>query len=125
MEVKRITLKQLLENSPEEIEIPGYGPVLVRFPTIRERLEVKDDLKKLPGYKNLSEEERSLEEARLLALKMLVDPKIKLEDYLEAPDASMLIILDTVSMWYTLKLKALNDKRKSLIDHFLQQMKEQ
>jgi len=122
-ESKSITLKQLLENSPEEIKVKDKV-VKVRLPTNKERLEVKEELSKLPGYSLMTDVEKRSEETRLLALKMLVDPVVTVKDYLNAPDADLSITLDTAALWYATKLKKLNDDRKPLIDHFLKLMKE-
>ena len=123
-EEKKLTLKELLENTPEELNIPGLGVVTVKTPTIKDRIEAKEEARKIPGYDRLPEDEKRIEEGRMLARRMLVSPKISFEDYLNSDDIKMGILLDTVSLWYAKKLKELNDKRRSIVDDFLQQMKE-
>jgi len=123
-EEKKLTLKELLENIPEELNIPGLGVVTVKTPTIKDRIEAKEEARKISGYDKLPEDEKRIEEGRMLARRMLVSPKISFEDYLNSDDIKMGILLDTVSLWYAKKLKELNDKRRSIVDDFLQQMKE-
>ena len=101
-----MSFKKLLENSPEEIEIPKVGRVKVRMPTLKERLEVKAELKKLPNYDMLTEQEKASWEGMLLAAKCLVEPKLTIEDILNAPEVAVASILNEVSKWYYEKVQA-------------------
>ena len=100
--------KKLLENTPEEIEIPNVGRVKVRMPTLKERLEVKAELKKLPNYDMLTEQERASWEGMLLAAKCLVEPKLSIEDILNAPEVAVASILNEVSKWYYEKVRSVS-----------------
>jgi hypothetical protein len=119
---EKFKIDQLISNEPEEIVIPNLWKGKVRLPTIKEKLSVREEVKNLPSFSLLTEDEQKLEEAKLLALKMIVEPKYTVEDYLSAPDGVINTILDTVSLWYASKLKAINDRRKELVDHFLEEM---
>ena len=99
--------KEKLENTPEVIET-AVGKIKVKLPTLRERLEVKAELKKLPNYNLLDDEEKRLYEMYLVALKCIVEPKISLQEFLEAPDVQILAILAEVSKWYADKLASVN-----------------
>ena len=46
-----------------------------------------------------------------------------MKDYLDGNDLNLEIILDNVYMWYSLKVKKLNDKRDTELKDFLKQMK--
>lgn len=117
-----ITLEEILNNPIEEIEVPGIGMVKVKCPTNKDKLDAKREAKEITH--GLTDEEKRIEESRVLALKILQEPKLSLQQYLESNDATLTIILDTVDIWYTLKLKKLNAPRKELISDFLEQMKE-
>uniref|UniRef100_A0A6H1ZKX7 Uncharacterized protein n=1 Tax=viral metagenome TaxID=1070528 RepID=A0A6H1ZKX7_9ZZZZ len=119
------SLEQVTENAPEDLKIPGLWEGKVRLPTIKEKLSVREEIKKLPFYDSLTDDEKKLEESKLLAMKMIVEPRMTLSEYLDCPDGKINIILDTVSFWYATKLKILNDKRKDLIDYFLEVMNPQ
>lgn len=118
---KTLTLNEILENPIEELEIPGIGFVKARCPTTKDKLDAKNELKALG---ELDDTTKMIELGRLQALKMLVEPKITLEDYLKCNDALIFNILDTIDIWYTLKLKSYTDKRKAMIKDFLEQVKE-
>jgi hypothetical protein len=122
---KIFSLEQVTENTPEDLKIPGLWEGKVRLPTIKEKLSVREEVKKLPFFDTLTDDDKKLEESKLLAMKMIVEPHMTLNDYLECPDGKINIILDTVSLWYATKLKILNDKRKDLIDYFLEVMNPQ
>ena len=119
-----ITSKDILENPEEELDIPGIGVVLVKYPTTKDKIDARIEAIKQPGFDSSSATERAMEIGRRISLKMLVKPSITEEEYLNSNDSKMSIILDTISMWYATKLKELNDKRAGLMKHFLEQMKE-
>ena len=119
-----IGLKQLIDNEPVGIEVEGFEEVLVRFPTIEDRLDVKVELVKLPGYKYLSEQERLTFEGYLIAIKALVKPKVDIDIFLKSADVKIMSLLEEVWDWYNEELKSLNDKREVRLKHFLQQKKE-
>jgi len=112
-------LNGILEEYQEKIKIPGVGEVTVRLPTIRDRLEVKKDLKKLPNYEHLEESEKLFYESYLIALKCLVYPKITLEQFLDSPDVKIMQVLEGVFDWYNKFIKKLNDQRAKYIKDFL------
>jgi len=112
-------LKGILEEHKEKISIEGVGEVTVRLPTIRDRLEVKKDLKSLPNYNDLDDNEKLFYEAYLIALRCLVDPKITLEQFLNSPDVKIMSILEGVSNWYNNFIKKLNKQRSKYVKDFL------
>jgi hypothetical protein len=117
-----LTLQDILENPVEILEIPGIGFVKVRCPTTKEKMDAKREA--LTLCEGMDEFEVKEEQTKLLSLKMLVEPKISIEQYQNSNDTKLNVILDTIGIWYTLKIKDLNDKRKELIKNFLEQMKE-
>jgi hypothetical protein len=121
-ETTKVSLLDILENTPETIEVPDIGKVSVKCPTAKDKLEAKREALKIAA--GLSEEDILMEQTRILAIKMIVDPVISLDDYLKSNDNKVTAILDSVHMWYNLKLKALNAKRQEQIRSFLEQMKE-
>ncbi|MEM2261395.1 MAG: hypothetical protein QXK24_02975 [Ignisphaera sp.] len=101
---------QILENNPVELEIKGIGKVLVRFPTTKEKLEAKKELRKLPNYDCLTEEEKAFYEGLLVALKCLEKPKLTVDDFLNAPDVKILNLLNHVIAWYARRTKEIADE---------------
>jgi len=122
MEKQKISLENILNNPAETIEVPDYGSVQVKSPTTRDKLDAKREALKLT--EGLDEEDKILEQARVLAIKMIVEPKITLDNYLNSNDSTISVILDNVHMWYNLKVKELNSKRQEQIKSFLKVMKE-
>jgi len=121
---KYITLEEILYNEARDLEIPGVGVVKVKDPTVLDRIEAKKAAMKHPLWDKMSEDEQGSEIQRQLALRMLVEPKITQEQYLQANDPLMFTILDTVIIDYVMRLKALTDKRKKILQDFLDLMKE-
>lgn len=119
---KQLSITDILENPIEEIDIPEIGIVKVKCPTIKDRLDAAREAKRY--CEGLSPSELALETTKFLCLKMIVSPSITINDYLNSNDTKMGIILDMIDMWYVLKIKNLNDKRKDSIKSFLDQMKE-
>jgi len=119
-----LTLSDIIDNPVKTLKIKGVGIVKIRDPTVKDRLEAKEFLLSLQGYKDMTDMEKGLEEQKLIALKMLVEPKISFEDYKECNEIKILAILDSVAMEYGKKMKILTDKRRREIDTFLSQMKE-
>ena len=117
-----INLLDILENTPETIEVPEIGYVTVRCPTAKDKLDAKREAKKVA--EGLDSEDVLMEQTRILAIKMLVKPVITVDDYLKSNDNKISVILDSVHMWYNLKLKKLNAKRQEQVRSFLEQMKE-
>lgn len=122
-EKKVLSIEDILSNPIRELNIPGLGIVKIKDPTIEDRLEATKEAQKNPNWKNMDERERGAEIIKLTALRMLVEPKITFEQYKEANDLTMLTILDTIAMDYGKRLKELTDKRKRVVDSFLQEMK--
>ena len=72
----------------------------------------------------LIDEDALIEQARILAIKMIVEPQISVKEYLDSRDIPISIVLDTVHMWYNTKVKEMNSKRQKQVRDFLAQMKE-
>jgi hypothetical protein len=124
MDKKYIRLEDILLNEPRDLEIPGIGVVKIRDPTVGDRIEAKRAAMEHPLWDKMTEEERGSEIQRQLALRMLVEPKITKEQYLQANDPLLFTILDTVIIDYVMRLKALSDKRQKILKDFLEVMKE-
>lgn len=125
MKKKFLTLEDILKNPIRELKIPGLGIVKIKDPTVQDRIEASKEAQKLPNWNSMSDTEKGIEIQKLVALKMLVEPKISFEDYYKANDLTIITILDSVAMDYGTRLKALTDKRKRVVDNFLQEMKKE
>lgn len=89
-----------------------------------EKIQARVEASKQLGFEALSTTEQANEISRRTSLKMIQEPKISNEDYLKGNDLKLSILLDTVAMWYAIQAKKLNDKRKTMINDFLEQMRE-
>jgi len=119
---EELTIKSIIENTPETFYIPEFGNVTVRCPTTGEKLDAKREALKIT--EGLTEFDTNVEHARILAMKMIIKPKITVETYLDSNDARISIVLDTVHMWYNKKMAKLNESRQELIRDFLELKKE-
>ena len=94
---KRITLKQLLENEPVEIEVKGFGTILVREPTMQDRIEARAEAMKLPGWDKMDPLERETEVTMRTIAKAIVEPKI--ERFTDIPMKKWLRIYAAILDW--------------------------
>ena len=128
-DINQVILDNILGDTTEDIEVMlsdgKLVHVKVKMPTVRDKLEVKSGLSKIPFYEVLDSTEKMDQEVKLLALKIIKDPIITLEQYYDSTDAKITSILDSVIMWYTNKVKLINDKRKGIVKNFLLQQKEE
>ena len=116
-----LTLEDILDNGVTKLSIKGLKKsVVVRDPSIRERLQARKEASELPGWDSMDRLERSAEINKLVAVKMLVDPEVSLEDYLNSSDILMFVIIDEVSLYYVTKLNKLTAKRSRDIEAFLE-----
>ena len=119
-----ITLESLIKEGDNwEVDISGLGTVIVRDPTVGDRLEVEKEIRKLPESDKLSDLERGDEYQRRLARRMLVNPKISEEDFAKANDATMDLLLVSVFYAYALRKKTLNDAKNKVVRDFLEVMR--
>ena len=120
-----LTLDDILDNGVTKLTIESLGKeVVVKDPTIRERLEARKEASTLPGWDTMDRLERSAEVNKLVAIKMLVEPKLSLEDYLNSSDIIMFVVVDEVSLYYVNKLTKMTEKRNKEVNDFLEQTKE-
>jgi len=94
---KRITLKQLLENEPEEIEVEGFGTILVREPTMQDRVEARAEAMKLPGWDKMDPLERETEIVMRTIARAIVEPKI--ENFKDIPMKKWIAIYSAILDW--------------------------
>ena len=119
---KILDLQRILDNAPETIEVPDMGDIVVRYPSTKDKLDAKRIA--LDLTKGMTDEDALIEQARILAIKMIVEPQISVKEYLDSRDIPISIVLDTVHMWYNTKVKEMNSKRQKQVRDFLAQMKE-
>jgi len=122
---KILSINEILDNPVRELDVPGIGKVIIRDPTVEDRIEANKEASKHPNWKDMNEVDQRIEVQKYVSLRMLVEPNISIEDYKKANDLTILTILDTIAMDYGRKLKKLTDKRKGVIDSFLQEMKKE
>jgi hypothetical protein len=119
-----LSLKDILNNESRELPIEGIGTVKVRFPTVKDRIDSREEAKKDSRWLELTDPEKNSLVLDLLALKMIVEPKISLENYYDANNVLLSNIINAVIIDYTTRFQALQDKRKKEIQTFLDLMKE-
>ena len=114
-----------MSNESRELHIEGIGTVKVRYPTVKDRIESREEAKKDSRWLELNDTEKNSLILDLLSLKMIVEPKISTKDYYEANNVLLSNIINAVIIDYTTKFQKLQDKRKKDIDDFLELMKEE
>ena len=115
--------RQILENYEDTFEYDGKT-IRVRLPTIKEKLSVASEVKEIEHYSDLDPIHQRVLKERLLALKMMIEPKFTTKQYINSPDGKLEYLLDTVTLWYGVTLKKIDKERESLVEHFLEQVKE-
>jgi len=120
---KLLLLSDILDNPVEELDVPGFGIVKLRCPTVKEKMDARKEAMTVQDYDKLADFDKTVELSRRLAMKILVDPKIPESDYLNSNDAKISVLLDTVAIWYSSKINKLNAQRQILVRDFLDQMK--
>jgi len=125
IEMSRISKDEILYNDPFELKLPDGTVVKIRYPTIKDRREVLKEIQDDPVLSNLPPKEKELEIMNRLVLRMLVEPKITVEEYLNAPDFKIVNLIDMIWMQYTKKILDIMKKKRRLFANFLEQMKEE
>jgi len=120
---ERITLEQIMLNAPREIEVEGYGTILVKDPTKQDRIDARKEASSNPIWDQLTAEEKNLETLDRLMFRIIVEPKLNSNNYLQARETVIRDILDSVILDYTKRLRSLSDKRKRTLKDFLELMK--
>jgi len=120
-----IDLSQLLENEPRDLPIESLEiTVKVKDPTTQDKIEVRQEVKKHPLWKDMSELERGIELSNRLALKMLVEPKISYEEYLKTPSPKIDAIIEAVNLDWLKRIKKFTGKTRKELRDFLEQERE-
>jgi len=119
-----LSLKDILDNPPRDLEVKGIGLISVRDPTTQDRLDAREDAKKDIRWKEMSEAERNALILDFLAIRMIEKPKITLEKYYQANDVKLRNIIDAAIIDYTLRFKRLQQHRAKEIKDFLEQTRE-
>ena len=121
---KILTLNEILDNSPRELDVKGIGIIKVRDPTTKDRIDAKEEAKKDSRWEELSIPEQDALVLDFMALRMIVEPKITIEDYYKANSVTLMNIVNAVIIDYTNRYTILQDKRKKEINDFLDRMKD-
>jgi len=121
-----VTLAYLLDNPPREIIVnteEGPMKIKIRDPTTQDRINAILEARKDPRWKDMTPEDRNGLILDLIAIKMIVEPKISLEDYYKANSLRLGNILNEVIMDYAKRLRKLTANRAKEIQDFLEQMR--
>lgn len=119
-----LSLNEIMSNDPRELEVTGFGTVKVRDPTVDDKIKAREEAKKDSRWAELNEAEKNALILDLLSLKLIVDPKISVENYYTANSVKLSNIISSVIMDYTVRHKKMQDKRQKEIDIFLEAVKE-
>ena len=117
-----IKLEQIISNEPRTLTVKGIGKIKVKDPSKKDRMEATKEANAMIGWDQLTELEKSVEVQNRITLKMIVEPKISEDDYLNSPDTKISKIIDAVSLDYSKRISDLNEERKSGIIDFLVQL---
>ena len=120
-----ITLKELLENTERELPVKSLGIIVkVRDPTTQDKIDVRQNSKKHPLWKEMNELEKATEISNRLALKMLANPKVSYEDYKKAPSPKIDAIIEAVTWDWNKRVMKFTEKTRKEIKAFLEQQRE-
>jgi len=117
-----ITLGQLIDNEPFDVEIPGMGLAKIRYPTRGATIEAEKEVREEYSdvWNQLTDTERVNLITERLMLKILVHPKIPKEKLKNCKDAEIAYLLDNIAMYIGKPLKELLDKRSQVMGDFLE-----
>jgi len=121
-----ITLAYILDNPPREITVrteKGVRRIKVRDPTTQDRIDAIMQARKDPRWKDMTQEDRNGLIMDFIALKMIVEPKLTVENYYKANSLKLANVLSAVVADYTNRLQRLAQQRAKEIQDFLGQKK--
>lgn len=120
-----ITLKELLENAPRDLYIKSLDiTVKVRDPTTQDKIEVRENSKKHPLWKEMTPLEQATEISNRLALRILVEPKVVYEDFKKCPSPKIDTILEAVTWDYSKRVREFTSHTRKEIRTFLEEQRE-
>ncbi len=119
-----LTLEEIINpDSPIDVYIEMLDKwVKIRSPNGRDRMEAERDAQLHPGWIRMNDTERDREIGRMLAIRILVEPKLTREQYLDSDDTTIQILLSAVSFAHIDRMSKLSGKRGEAIRSFLEQM---
>lgn len=124
-EMVSITLKELLDNAPRELFIKSLDiTVEVRDPTTQDKIEVREESKKHPLWKEMNPLEQATEISNRLALRILVKPKVSYENYKKCPSPKIDTILEAVTWDYSKRVREFTSHTRKAIKDFLENQRE-
>jgi len=107
-----ITLEDIKRNPVRTVKVPELGKsVKIRDPTPKDRVEALREAKKdNPDWDKLSKLEQDMEIGWRLVIKILVEPKLTLDDFLSGNDTTLAYILLAVQKDLQARLANLPEK---------------
>ena len=96
--------------------------VLVRNPTPADRRIAQKHASDHPAYNQLTSVDRDTLVLKMLALEMLVEPKITYEQYMSIDDTKVNIILGAIINEHTIKSAKLSEQSRENVRRFLEQL---
>ena len=117
-----IKIEEIISNQPRTLEVKGLGKIKVRDPTKRDRMEATNEAIKMSNWEQLTELEKSVEIQNRVSLKMIIEPKITEEQYLNSSDIKINKVIESISLDYTKRIVEINKDRKRIIQDFLSQL---
>jgi len=124
-EKKFLKLEEILySNATNDVYIPAIDRyVKIKNASIRDRREAEKLAVLHPAWNSMSSNDKEAEVVRMLALQIMVEPRITYEDYINAEDTITQIILNAVANEYYLRLNELmKEKSGKDIGDFLREL---
>ena len=118
----KITLEQIMLNQPREVEVEGYGVVMVRDPTKEDRIVARQEAMESPVWDSLSTDVQDMQVMHRVMVKIVVEPEITNATFLAGKETVIRDIIDSVLLDYTKRLRSITDKRSKTIKGFLDLM---
>ena len=109
-------------NQPREVEVEGYGVVMVRDPTKEDRIVARQEAMESPVWDSLSTDVQDMQVMHRVMVKIVVEPEITNATFLAGKETVIRDIIDSVLLDYTKRLRSITDKRSKTIKGFLDLM---
>ncbi len=121
---KIVTINDIVDRPVHTINVPGFGEVKYRDPTMGDRLDAVKEAKEDPRWEQLDEATRMALITDFVVLRMLVHPKVTKEDYYKSSVINLGNIIDAVWTDYNIRYLKLRKMRQKQIKDFLELTKE-
>lgn len=122
---KFLTLDEVVNpDHAVDLEVEELGIwIKVKSLSTGDRIEAERLAMSHPKWEIMGQDDKDLELSKMLALQMLVEPKISYNDYLTANDVTMQLLFKAMTNYHVAKMAVLTEKNRTEVKRFLEVMK--